>query len=160
MDMGVDMSAGRPTLYNEDIIRQTKDYLRNRRDDIYLPADGKPQVISANIPTIEELAYELDISRSTLYLWIKEHPAFSDIIEKLQQKQASMLIKAGLAGQYNSTIAKVLLTKHGYTDRQEVEQKTTIKDERIDPSKLTPEQRRNLADIQLQLGSNGGTEQP
>lgn len=43
------------------------------------------------------------------------------------------------------------LKNMGWSDKQEVTQETTIKDDRIDASKLTPEQRDQLAAIQLQL---------
>lgn len=81
--------------------------------------DGR---LVVNLPTIEGLAEHLEISRSTLYLWQKQYSSLSDIIEMLQQKQIRMLINSGLSGDYNSTISKVLLGKHGYTDKSEVEQ--------------------------------------
>lgn len=43
------------------------------------------------------------------------------------------------------------LKNFGWTDKQEIVQDATIKDERIDVSKLTTEQRDQLAAIQLQL---------
>lgn len=137
------MPAGRPTDYNQEIETDAHNYVQDTQDRF--DKDGKRIV---EIPTIEGLAMHLEVSRSTVYLWAKEHPVFSDIIERLQQKQAIALLNNGLAGNYNPTIAKVLLTKHGYTERQEVEQKTTIKDERIDTSQLTDDELRVLAEIQ------------
>lgn len=49
--------------------------------------------------------------------------------------------------------AEVLLERAYGKVKQEIDQQTTVKDERIDVSKLTPEQRRYLADLQLQLRS-------
>ena len=51
---------------------------------------------------------------------------FSAIIEQLQAEQEDRLINNGLSGNYNPTIAKVLLTKHGY--REGVDQTTNDKD--------------------------------
>lgn len=112
------MPAGRPTDYSEHKLTEAEHYIKVLCQDETI--NGK---LSVKIPTIEGLAYWLGISRSTLYLWQKEYPEFSDIIEQLQVKQAEALIQNGLAGNYNSTIAKVLLTKHGYTDKQEIDQK-------------------------------------
>lgn len=113
------MPAGRPTDFNEQILKDSWDYVKEFAND-----SGKGENLKVNLPTIEGLALFLEISRSTLYLWQKEHKEFSDIIEVLQQKQATVLINNALGGHYNSTIAKVLLTKHGYTDKTEVDQKT------------------------------------
>lgn len=48
-------------------------------------------------------------------------------MERLGSEQEERLINNGLGGQYNPTIAKVLLTKHGYTDKVDV----TSKDEKL-----------------------------
>ena len=92
---------------------------------------GEEQYASKRIklPTIEGLALELDINRDTIYEWSKEHSEFSDIIEKLRKKQADMLINYGLSGDYNPTISKVLLTKHGYIEKQETD--VTSKGEQV-----------------------------
>jgi hypothetical protein len=60
------------------------------------------------------------VNRDTIYDWETKEPEFSDILGKLRAKQAHMLITNGLSGDYNPTIAKVLLTKHGYREGQEV----------------------------------------
>lgn len=137
------MAGGRPTDYSQEILAEAMNYVQQYAND-----EIKDKVLKVNLPTIEGLALYLEISRSTLYLWQKEHKEFSDIIEILQQKQAQALINNALSGSYNPTIAKVLLTKHGYTDKQEIDQKTTIEDERIDESKLTDEELRTLIEIQ------------
>lgn len=141
------MAGGRPTEYNERVLIYSKDYIDSCEDEITSVISGQSdsftkyeQKLKVKIPTIEGLARYLKISRSTLYLWQKEHPEFSDIIEELQQKQAERLLSNGLSGDYNSTIAKVLLTKHGYTDKQEIDQKTEHSgsiDHHIDHSKLS-----------------------
>lgn len=125
------MSAGRPTMYEEAILINSKAYIDSCEDEsraiVTMQGDGYTKYdekLIVKLPTIEGLARYLQIHRSTLYAWQKEHPEFSDIIEELQQKQAERLLSNGLSGDYNSTIAKVLLTKHGYTDKQEIDQKT------------------------------------
>jgi NAD/NADP transhydrogenase alpha subunit len=114
------MAAGRPTLYNDEIIREAWAYIQNTNDEW----DKANSRLKVNVPTVEGLALHLEVTRSTVYLWQKEYSEFSDIIETLLQKQAQALINNGLSGSYNPTIAKVLLTKHGYTDKQEIDQKT------------------------------------
>lgn len=72
------------------------------------------------LPTIEGLAVHLKVARDTLYDWASKYPEFSDILEQLKAAQATQLIQNGLVGNYNSTITKLMLTKHGYTDRTDV----------------------------------------
>lgn len=117
----------RPTIYNEQILVDTQAYLDKCVD---FPADretGVPKKV--NLPTIEGLAYHLGIHKDTIYEWRKEKPEFSELIDKLLHKQADSLISNGLSGEYNPTIAKVLLTKHGY--REGIETDITTNGETI-----------------------------
>lgn len=113
-------AGGRPTLFNDEILVRSKDYLNVCRDVM------NGDKIKVNLPTIEGLALCLEVTRSTVYLWQKEHPEFSDILDTLLQKQAQALINNGLSGSYNSPIAKLLLAKHGYTDKQEIDYKAEL----------------------------------
>jgi hypothetical protein len=86
------------------------------------------------LPTIEGLAVHLGVARQTLYDWTdpksdRFHEEFSDILEQLKAAQASQLIQNGLVNNYNSTITKLMLTKHGYNDKSEVDH--TSKGERV-----------------------------
>ncbi len=117
----------RPTEYNDSFIPLAKEYLSKCVDEIeeYHKTRGDTsnsyqRIVRVKIPTIEGLAAYLHISRSTLYLWRDLHSEFSDIIDELQEVQADRLLLNGLSGDYNPVIAKVLLTKHGYRDSQEV----------------------------------------
>lgn len=126
--------GGRPSEYSQELVEKAKEYLEECEDDeiqqtVGMSAKGtelfKNKVI-VNIPTIEGLAYHLKINRDTIYDWCKKFPEFSDIVEDLRAKQAKELINKGLSGDYNPTIAKVLLTKHGY--REGIDQTTNDKD--------------------------------
>jgi hypothetical protein len=99
------MPAGRPTEYNSEIIKKAKDYLNN------LP-EGEV------VHSIEGLGLYLGIDRSTIYDWEsqEEKKEFSYIVESIRQKQAQTLINKGLENKFNSSITKVMLTKHGYRE--------------------------------------------
>lgn len=142
----------RPTDFSDQVLKDAWSYVQDfANDSLEVTQTGAtlPTVnLKVQLPTIEGLALYLEISRSTLYLWQKEHQAFSDIIEVLQQKQAQVLINNGLGGRYNPTIAKVLLTKHGYTDKQEIDQRTDHSgsiEHKIDHSKLSDATLREIA---------------
>ena len=78
------------------------------------------------IPQIAGLAVRLGVSRSTLYDWAdpkseRYHEEFSDILEMLMAQQEAQVIQNALVGMYNSTMAKLLLTKHGYVDKAQTD---------------------------------------
>lgn len=108
----------RPTIYSDEIITKTQEYI-----DLCEDTEGK-----VRLPTIEGLAFHLKIHKDTIHTWRKEEDKqeFSDLIEELLSKQGDRLVNKGLSGDYNPTIAKVLLTKHGY--REGIDATTNDKD--------------------------------
>jgi hypothetical protein len=117
----------RPTKYSEEILVKTQAYI-DACNDIFETIDGHTMK-EVNIPTIEGLAYELKLNKDTIYSWRKEHEEFSELIGQLLAKQAKSLVNKGLSGEYNPTIAKVLLTKHGY--REGIDSDITTQGEKI-----------------------------
>lgn len=105
----------RPIEYTEELIEKTRQYLLICEDE-----ENK------QLPTIEALSLYLDVSRTAIYDWCTKYPEFSYIIDRLKANQANELIQRGLAGTYNPTITKVILTKHGY--REGIDQTTNDKD--------------------------------
>ena len=71
------------------------------------------------IPSVAGLAVHINKARRTIYAWAKENEQFYNILEKLMAKQERALTNGGLAGDLNSTITKLMLTKHGYSDKQD-----------------------------------------
>lgn len=119
--------SGRPTDYSKTVLDKAQKYIDSCQDEEYerIKSEGDKStsydnLVRVKLPTIEGLAVFLKVARSTIYEWQKKYPEFSDIIERLQSIQAERLLNNGLSGTYNSTIAKVLLTKHGYIDRNEL----------------------------------------
>lgn len=97
----------RPTLYTEQLLKKAKRYL--------------PTTIADNtLPQVAGLALYLDVSRDTLYEWAKIYPEFSDVFERVKAAQELELVSKGLDGKFNSTITKLMLSKHGYRDSQDI----------------------------------------
>lgn len=124
------MPAGRPTDYNDQILVLAQEYLDSAKDEVKQIVSGESEKFTAykeklvvNLPTIEGLAVYLQVSRDTMYEWERVHPEFSYILNVLRGLQSRELINKGLSGDYNPIIAKLLLMKHGYSDKQEIETK-------------------------------------
>lgn len=114
------MITGRPTLYTEKLLEKAREYL-----DIKRPTEDEV------IPTIEGLALYLKLNRSTIYDWISQEDKkeFSNIVEEVLIKQSKGLIFGGLTGKFNSSIAKVMMSKHGY--REAIDNDITTKGQPI-----------------------------
>lgn len=119
--IGTEMERGRPSKYNAATQKKADGYVTE------LP-DG--QVVH----TVEGLADYLDVHRDTLYAWRDQHPDFSDTLDRVLKKQAVSLINNGLAGEFNSAIAKLMLANHGYRERSEVDNKSS--DGTMTPQKI------------------------
>ncbi len=106
------MGVGRPTTYTEDMLVKATDYIANCPDVI---------------PTVVGLCQHIERSKSTVYSWAKDDDKsqFLDILEQIDEKQEIRLISGGLMGEFNSPIAKMMLTKHGYSDKQDVDLKSS-----------------------------------
>jgi len=100
---------GRPTDYSDEILEKTKFYLANYKS------------LGDIIPSIAGLACYVKIGRQTIYNWGKDDDKkeFLYILEELLAKQESTLLNGGLSGDLNSTITKLVLTKHDYSDRSD-----------------------------------------
>lgn len=110
--------VGRPTEYNDEILKKSQEYIKSRKDD------GK----EVKLPTLEGLALYLDVSRKSLYNWAEKHSEFLHTLGIIERKQKEKLIAKGLSGDYNSTIAKLMLSSnHGMKERTENENTGEVK---------------------------------
>lgn len=119
---------GRPTKYSDEI---------QAKADAYV--DGGFADVGDVVPSVAGLAVEIGLTRETLYQWQKEKPRFSDTLARLRCLQERLSLNGGLKGDMNSTIVKLLLANHGYSDK--LEQAHTSPDgsmtPTVDPTKLS-----------------------
>lgn len=101
----------RPTTYTKELLKRAKFYA-----DSYEEAGDL-------VPSVAGLAIYLNISRETVYAWSKdpEKSEFSDIVSRLMAKQEIKLLHGGLDGSFNPTISKLMLSKHGYSEKQDID---------------------------------------
>lgn len=103
------MAGGRPTTYSKTKLRLANEYI----DDYASCGDVAP--------TCAGLACELKVAERTLYGWGEKHPEFMQTLKRLQAKQKRVLENQGLNGNFNPTIAKLMLANHGYTEKTQTE---------------------------------------
>lgn len=110
------MPAGRPTKYTPELLEAAHAYV-----------DGGWQEAGDAVPTLVGLAITLDLSDETVHAWAKDpdKKEFSGIFMRVKQLQHQKLINGGLGNEFNPAITKMMLTKHGYSDKQEVSSTVT-----------------------------------
>lgn len=109
-------AGGRPTEYKEEYIVTVDEYINSCQD--YIDENGKLKV---KIPKLEGLALYLGVDKTSLYEWEKKYPEFSHALDKIRNEQSSRLQDNGLAGTYNPTIAKLMLSSnHGMREKSDV----------------------------------------
>lgn len=110
---------GRPSGYDPKYIDMVDKYL-NEQKDIYVKK-GKEEKIQVNLPTVNGFCLYAWIPESTLYDWKKEHEDFSESLRKIVKEQEKRLLNMWLSWEYNSTIAKLILSaNHGMTERKDI----------------------------------------
>jgi len=118
-----DMTAGRPSSYTPEVIEKAWQYVNGG----WIAAGDK-------IPTVAGLACEIGVCRETCHAWAKQDGnEFSHILGEIAKTQERELVNNGLSGNFNAPITKMMLTKHGYSDR--VEQAHTSPDGTMTPPK-------------------------
>jgi len=103
--------CGRPTKYNPEILTKTKEYIENYEAH----GDAFPSLIG--------LSLALDINISTVEEWGKDKTKakFSSMLGKILSTQQRVAWTKGLNGTYNASLVKLLLTKHGYSDKTDTD---------------------------------------
>ena len=112
----------RPTECTPELIERAKAYVC-----------GEYREAGDLIPSVVGMASYLGVSRSSINLWAKDNRSeqFSDIFEQCGEKQEQSLLNGGLGGDFNPAITKMILTKHGYSDK--IEQEHTSPDGSMTP---------------------------
>lgn len=95
--------------YTPKMLQKSKDYI------------GIYDELGQMIPSASGLSVYLGVCRRTLYYWSESRPEFKQVMEEIQSKQEMLLLNGGLRGDMNSTICKLALAKHGYSDNVKTE---------------------------------------
>ncbi len=112
-------TRGRPSDYTPELLQKAREYI-----------DGGWADAGKAIPSVAGLAVHLGKRRETLHVWAKESgkEQFSNMLEEMLAKQEDILLNAGLLNEHNPTITKLVLSKHGYSDRVETKNEHDVAD--------------------------------
>ena len=99
--------GGRPTKYTAELLDKCYDYLENYKS------------VGDVVPSHIGLAIYIEISSTCLYDWAQEESKkeFSDILGQCMDIQYQGLTNGGLLGELNSNITKLMLGKHGLSEK-------------------------------------------
>ena len=103
--------VGRPTKYNPAMQAQADAYVTEWPD-----FDA--------IPSRVGLCCYLGISKQTSFEWERIYPEFLATLQAVDTLQERTGVNKGITGEFNSTITKLVLANHGYSDRQAVDHTT------------------------------------
>ena len=138
--------GGRPTKLTDELIAKAEMYL------VDYMSNGDI------VPTIAGLSVYLDIAKSSIYKYRDESDRFSDTLERIESLQESKLVNGGLLGDFNTTIAKLMLSNHGYSEKQQID--NTSSDGSMTPqaapdySRLSDDELRQYAELESKAASH------
>ena len=124
-------TVGRPNEYKEEYVQSADNYLAECQDEYQefhkirsnsdKSADGYDRLVKVRLPTLEGFSQYIGHHLGTLHEWAKLHSEFSGALKKIRDEQHKRLVDGGLSGDYNSTIAKLILSaNHGMRERSDV----------------------------------------
>jgi len=118
--------GGRPTDYDSDTLTKAIDYLECYTED------------GSQIPSVVGLCQYIGRGKTTIYRWRDDEDKveFRDILEQIMEIQEVKLIQGGLSSTFNSTITKMMMTKHGYADK--IEQDVTSGGKQLNTWTINP----------------------
>lgn len=118
---------GRPTNYRESLNEKVNKYLKTCVDEITEfhktrgeKSDTYERILKVNLPSIVGFGIYAGVPESTLYDWRDKHLNFSESLAKIVDAQKLVLMTEGLSGNYNASIAKLILSaNHNMVEKKE-----------------------------------------
>ena len=104
----VTAKVGRPTDYTPEMQAKASGYIYQLEE------------LGHVVPSRAGLCCYLGIGRQTSYEWQKIHDEFKYTLQDVEIMQEHLALNGGLNNALNSTIVKLVLANHGYSDKQDI----------------------------------------
>ena len=101
--------VGRPSKYNPELQAKADTYIYRLEE------------LGHVVPSRVGLCCFLGIAKQTSFEWEGIYPEFSATLRDVETLQEHMTLNGGLSGGLNSTIVKLVLANHGYSDKQAID---------------------------------------
>lgn len=103
------MPGGRPTTCTPQLEEAAWNYI-----------NGGWEKADHAFPSVVGLCSEINVGKSTIYAWAERTDnQFLDILNQINEKQELVAFSKGMRNEYNASLVKLLLGKHGYHDKQD-----------------------------------------
>lgn len=117
---------GAHSLLTPEMMGKAKGYLSTCTDSIEFTDRGAVAFVEVNLPSIVGLAIYLDVDKSTVYSWSDStsdqyNGEFALIVRQVHKAQEKVLLDKTLGGLYQTKVAGMLLSKHGYVEKTETD---------------------------------------
>ncbi len=108
--------VGRPTKYNNALQELADEYIFNYSE------------VGDVIPSRVGLCCYIGISKQTSFQYEKDYPEFLATLSNIEAMQERTALNRGLDGTFNAAITKLVLSNHGYAEKQGIDHTTNGKD--------------------------------
>lgn len=112
---------GRPTKYSAELQEQADRYIHDWS-------------LTDAVPSRVGLCCYLGISKPTSRDWAGQYPDFSSTLDAVDALQEYVAMNKGITGDFNSTIVKLVLANHGYSDK--IQSDHTSTDGSMSPTRI------------------------
>ncbi len=118
------MPGGRPTKYTPELLKNAHEYVDNWEE------------LGDVVPQLCGLAVHCGISEETVQEWKKheDKKEFSALCACVMGMQKRELVNKGLSRATDASLSKLMLMKHGYSEKQEVDHQST--DRSMSPTRI------------------------
>ncbi|MBX2849174.1 MAG: DNA-packaging protein [Acidiferrobacterales bacterium] len=103
--------VGRPTDYSKELQAAADDYIYTWMD-------------TDKLPSRVGLCSRIGISKTVSYDWEKKYDEFLNTLKVIETLQEYSALNKGITGEFNSTIVKLVLANHGYSEKSSVDHTT------------------------------------
>ena len=124
-----------PTKYTPELLEKAQEYLDTWEE------------LGDAVPMLVGMSIHCGITEKTRMKYEKEHEAMGIVCAGVREAQQQVLINKGLTKIHDNSLTKLMLMKHGFTDKQTVDMKSS--DGSMSPTKEALDAAREAIDAEF-----------